>query len=115
MSAIDLSLANVTGGVYYGNIRANSYVLNLGTDKEYYPTVKYYLSSDQVITTGDAYIGQAVPYNTTGANGIVAAIPSTLAPGVYYIGAIVDPDNLVDEYDEGNNALSTSTAVITIQ
>jgi serralysin len=40
-------------------------------------------------------------------------IPTNMAPGTYYIGAIADFDNRQPESDETNNALAGTTIEIT--
>ncbi|MEN9800347.1 MAG: hypothetical protein RL653_4044, partial [Pseudomonadota bacterium] len=40
-------------------------------------------------------------------------LPSNLAPGTYYVGAVLDTDNTVAELDEANNA-GASTATMTV-
>jgi subtilase family serine protease len=78
--------------------------------------VGLYLSTDNVITTSDIRLG----YHYVAAMAAGAAIssqntvtvPSTLAPGTYYIGAIADYSNNVAESDETNNALAGSQITV---
>lgn len=64
-------------------------------------TVQYYLSTDMSITTADMAIctrtveGLAAGATSTGTT--TCAVPPTLAPRTYYLGAIVDSGNAVPE------------------
>ena len=73
-------------------------------------TVGIYLSSDNVITTSDTRIGyRTVSSLATGASSAVdtvVTVPSTLAPGDYYLSVIADYLNAVQESDETNNVLA---------
>ncbi len=77
-----------------------------------------YLSTDATITTTDYLIGYRwVPGLAAGvtenpALGTPATIPAGLAPGAYWIGAIVDPNNFMQESDETNNALAGNQITI---
>jgi len=72
---------------------------------------RFYLSTDQVITTTDLAIGNVVSSPTdflSGTTRIIqpptgSRIPLGAAPGVYYIGAIVDVNMGITELNEGNN------------
>ncbi|MDJ0790028.1 MAG: CARDB domain-containing protein [Myxococcota bacterium] len=72
------------------------------------PRVEYVVSTNDYITTYDTYLAQRNP--TLNRNGVytttkLVTLPSWLSSGtVYYLGAIVDPDDLIAETDEGNNA-----------
>lgn len=79
---------------------------NNGAEKK---TVNFghYISTNQDITTFDTLIressltlGRDTPLTTRH----IVTIPSSLAPGKYYIGAIVDKNNVVSEQDETNNS-----------
>jgi len=68
--------------------------------------VRYYLSTDQTITTADTYIGDRIIASL--ASGVPSTVTTTLAVltslnGARYIGAIVDINNSVAESDETNN------------
>ena len=69
----------------------------------------FYLSTDDNITTADRWLGgrtsqvftRGTPYQTYTRE---IVIPSDVPTGDYFIGAIVDADNRLSEYDENNNA-----------
>ncbi len=81
--------------------------------------VGFYLSSDATIDGSDIYVGNSyVEYFAAGTEQTVSAnvrIPtSAVASGTYYIGAIADISNSVqDESDESNNAATGNTIAIT--
>jgi hypothetical protein len=71
------------------------------------PEVGYYLSTNDNITTLDTFLnsagftlGRNTPYTTRNS----VTIPSNLAPGKYYVGAIVDRTNGIGEVYENNNS-----------
>lgn len=78
-------------------------------------TIKYYLSTDPTITSSDRLLGQRqvgslnaslMDTRTTSVN-----LPSGLSPGTYFIGAIVDTGNTVDEGREDNNVCTDILAI----
>jgi hypothetical protein len=85
-----------------------------------------YLSSDDVITSSDIFSScKSIRWNGLEpgeelASTVTAAVPASLTPGIYYIGAIADPFAGVAETDETNNGLagnqitSSSVPVITM-
>ncbi len=76
-----------------------------------------FLSADAVITTSDIVIGErtvnSLASGASSAANTAVTISSTLTPGTYYIGAIVDPYNQVHESNEANNSLSGDQIVVT--
>ena len=78
--------------------------------------VSYYLSTDSTITDSDILIGNRyVGGLAAGASivgGITLTIPSTLALGTYYWGAIADSTFSHPEADENNNATSGNSVVL---
>ncbi len=78
----------------------------------------FYLSTDNVITPADTFIGYRNGYVlATGASGASSAtltVPAGLAPGTYYLGAIADYTGLESETDETNNAFSGTTITVTL-
>ncbi len=78
--------------------------------------VKFYLSTDTVITTTDVFLGQRIITSLLAGESDPAIINLALADGIslgdYYLGAIADADNEVTETDETDN---TGYDLITIQ
>jgi len=73
--------------------------------------VALYLSTDSTITTADTYLGYrtiftALKVNATSTATTGVKIPTTMAPGNYYMGAIADYQNTIAETNEGNNTIS---------
>jgi hypothetical protein len=103
-----------------GAITLNNTVANLGTTvtKQGSFNVQYYLSTDSVITTADTLIASrtitSLGYAASNSATISGTIPTSLAPGVYRLGAIVDTGNTQPETNETNNtrvAVATLTVV----
>jgi subtilase family serine protease len=81
--------------------------------------IGFYLSTDPVITASDIYTGwgcdrTALAVNTTTTCNGNVGIPASVAPGVYYLGVVVDDRFQADDSDRGNNALASQAGVITI-
>jgi MYXO-CTERM domain-containing protein len=80
-------------------------------------TYKIVLSSNLSPSVGDFGLyssPEAIPI-ASGQSQMVSVpvpIPTTLYPGRYYVGVIVDPDNLVAELDEVNNTGRTASPLI---
>jgi CARDB len=96
-----------TVGTPLQNVVAN--ILNQGKRPAGAFRIHYYLSLDSTITADDIDTGatcdiaglppgESVRCNTS------IDLPASLAPGTYYLGAIVDDQNAVAEKDESNNA-----------
>jgi subtilase family serine protease len=93
-------------------------VSNVGAGTSPNALVWICLSADASVTTTDRVIGsRLVPGLAPGASSaapVTLTIPSDVAPGSYYLGAIVDPGNAVKEEIEANNA-SASTPLAVVQ
>lgn len=71
--------------------------------------IHYYLSLDNTITAADIDTGATceiagLPSGESVRCNVSIDLPESLAPGTYYLGAIVDDQNTVSEKDETNNA-----------
>ena len=86
-----------------------STVSNSGSSNARATTVGFYLSTDDVVTTGDILLGsRATSTLATGASdsaSLTITIPTSLSPGTYYLGAVVDINNSEAETNEDNNSL----------
>ncbi|MFZ5471095.1 MAG: CARDB domain-containing protein, partial [Myxococcota bacterium] len=84
------------------------------TPGSYY--VGIYLSTDNVITPSDIYLGNYTVSQAAGASTTVSTsvrIPPTQAAGTYYIGAYADYPLLVVEPNETNNGLAGNAINVT--
>jgi hypothetical protein len=76
-----------------------------------------YFSTDQIIDAADIFSGFSctVPGLAAGAvaqcNGS-APIPSAVIPGTYYVGLVVDRQNQVIEYAEGDNGIAATNSTM---
>jgi hypothetical protein len=81
-------------------------VSNLGSYQETY-NIGFYLSTDELISTSDVLIGTvtgaALSAGATGLSNRYLTIPHSVKPGKYYLGFIVDYDNVIPESNETNN------------
>src|SRR3989344_124799 len=72
-------------------------------------TIGFYLSSDVIIDVNDTYITGASALNglaagaTFSAGGPTLIIPANIPAGSYYIGILMDRQNVITESDESNN------------
>jgi subtilase family serine protease len=98
---------NPTTGIQGTNLNINITVQNVGLAIAGSNTLKYYLSTNDIISGSDIYIGEdMVPALAVGEKSdenITWTIPADLDDGFYYIGCLVDADNQVDEADEDND------------
>lgn len=85
------------------------------------PHVGIYLSTDDVITTADALVGDywftaAWPAHTAGLYTFNAVLPKNLPAAVYSVGAIFDQGNVVaEQFEADNTALLGKVAVTNVQ
>jgi uncharacterized repeat protein (TIGR01451 family) len=102
-------LAGPTNACTGKSISVSNVVMNIGTDSASATSVGIYLSTDTNVTTADFRLGaRAIAVLAPGqTNSAVTSfnLPLTLAPGVYYLGAIADHVNQLQESDELNNLL----------
>jgi len=113
-----LSLVSVLAG---GNLSLSPWTIsNRGrTDVTASITSGVYLSPDPVITAGDVLLAGNVnaPSELTAGHGVTwgsssIKIPSNTAPGLYYIGILVDATNAQAESNETNNFVSVPLTVV---
>ncbi len=116
----DAAISGLTSSastLYKGTtVRLTATLRNDGSNAMIGLGANYYLSTDNVITAGDYRIGSGsvdLEANTSKKLSVTSAA-LYLAPGDYYFGVIVDPDNSFAETNEDNN-LAVSSTVITIR
>ena len=92
-----------------GQVTTEFTFMNLGTANSGNFNIGFYLSTDKTITTADKLIGTNFNASVS-AGGVVTGsrtltIPSTVAPGLYWLGVFLDKDGAVSEFSESNNGL----------
>lgn len=79
---------------------------NMGTATQSFD-IDFYLSTNDFISTFDRWLGRNYgAWGGAGASGTYTrslVIPKDIAPGTYYLGFLLDPDNSVPEGNENNN------------
>jgi subtilase family serine protease len=117
----DLIVSAVSGPASAGTgtpFDVTTTVANIGAGASAASTVSIYLSKDPVITTSDVLLGTrsfgTLAPGATSAGPTTVSIPSNLAAGTYYLGAIVDAANGVKESDESNNALAGNVVTLSV-
>jgi len=114
---IMLSISGPTAGVKGSTVNLTDTVKNQGVGSIGASYVGYYLSTDSVITQSDTLVGSRYIANlgagASNSGSINAVIPSALATGTYYWGAIADFTQSQTEADENNNAKAANTIIVT--
>lgn len=111
---VELSQTEVNGEPRYNVVRGNQVRLemtyeNNGRTSLSNVVVKYYISTNDTISTSDRHIGSRT-IGTLGANDVLTdtktlTIPSNLDPNRnYWIGAVINPDKSFSESFRANNA-----------
>ena len=115
----DLVVTTVSGptsGTRGRKVTVNATVKNQGQASAAASTLSFYLSTDATITTGDRKLSDvSVTSLAVGASKAVSSyvtLPTTLAAGTYYIGAIADRTLVVVESSESNNWKAGNTIVL---
>ncbi|MEQ1911351.1 MAG: CARDB domain-containing protein, partial [Vicinamibacterales bacterium] len=99
-------------GIIAGTVNVQVVILNNGAAAAGAFRVGFYYSNDFTITAADVYSGSACTFASglsAGASNTCSGaitVPASLAPGTYYIGAIVDDLGAVAEGSENNNFTS---------
>ncbi len=103
---------SASGFVIWNDVR------NIGTAASGNFKVSYYASRDSIITTDDYLIGATnvtslQPFSWTRAEWR-GTFPSSIIPGTYHIGWIVDSTGSVVEFDDGNNTATQPSIQLTV-
>jgi hypothetical protein len=112
------SLTVPSTGTIGGMINVTVIVQNQGNIASPTSRTQYYLSTDQTITQTDIDTGWGCNIPSLLANGGTytcsggIGIPSTVAPGTYYLGAIADDGRVVSESNEVNNTRAAGPIVL---
>lgn len=103
-SAMFLSTDQWTAGE---SVTADLTEVNTGTGAAHRHLSQIYLSENKTITKMDTPLGTAIAFSSIEAGGDQTQSRTLMAPSVedgdYYVGAIVDVEDWVNEVDEGNN------------
>ncbi|MBI3890864.1 MAG: putative Ig domain-containing protein, partial [Candidatus Wallbacteria bacterium] len=114
----DLVAAGVAGpptAQVGGTIGVSGVVRNQGNAPAGNFRVAFVLSSDTVISPADVPLGQLqlpglAPSSQTTVTGSFL-VPASLFPGGYFVGMMVDPDNVIPESNRANNAVAQATSM----
>jgi hypothetical protein len=118
----DLTITNLTGpnsGTLGAQISMTVNGRNQGTADASDVKVGFYFSTDATITTADTASPNTCTFVTLaqGVNLVCSGnigVPNSLAPGTYFFGSIIDPQGLIAESNETNNARAADTGTITL-
>ena len=98
------------------NVSVTTTVKNAGLGNAGVTTVRLYLSSDNVITTGDTLLKEiSIPALVAGlssSQSVAVTIPPGTAPGSYFLGAFVNAAGDVTEANPNNNTKAVALKVI---
>jgi len=79
--------------------------------------VSFYASADTQVDESDYYLGQisvALSMNSWTVVTLHCQFPESIPPGTYYVGWIIDPDNINDETNELNNTAFNDSSLLTV-
>jgi hypothetical protein len=88
------------------HLKINGQIANGGGAESGSFLVNLYLSTDAEITRSDfllTQIGMDLDAGAAQEISRLSPVPETVAPGTYYVGWLIDPENQVAEEDEENN------------
>jgi subtilase family serine protease len=110
---VNLSAASVAAG---SSVNVTDTTANIGSGPTLpASTTHYRLSSDSNITSADLLLGSRsvtiLDGGTRSTGTVSVTIPSTVARGVYSLGACADGTNVVAESNEKNNCRGTPVTV----
>jgi hypothetical protein len=101
------------GALTIDDIVANTGYVNVGEPS----TTRFFLSTDDVIGSGDILIGQRIVPNLAPGTGradrasTTVVIPSSVPPGTYFIVACADAPGDIFESNESDNCMASTTTV----
>jgi subtilisin family serine protease len=117
--SVDLTMTAVSGPSTAKDgqtITLTGTVKNQGTSTAPASTIRWYLSTDNIITTADTPLVSLVTASLAGgasrAVSATATVPTSVPAGTYFIGAISDPDNVLAETNNTNNARASIGTVV---
>lgn len=109
------ALSGPTRGSPGGTMQVTNAVANLGTAPPTAFNVGIYLSADPVITVADIRVGlrpvSSLPPGTNSTSVVAVALSASFTNGTYYLGAIADYPNSIQEITETNNTIVIGTPI----
>ena len=97
------------------NVTVQTVMENKGTTAINNLMIRWYLSTNDIISTGDTLLGTNTGASINGPGTITfnrtLTIPSSTSSGTYWIGVIMDPLNTIAESNENNNALEQPRSI----
>ena len=114
------ALTVASTGTVGGTIAGSATIRNQGATTAQSFRVGFYFSTDASITTGDVYstfsctLATGLASNSTSICAGAVPVPAGLAPGTYYVGAIVDDQAQVTEASESNNSLAAASTTVVL-
>ena len=113
LEATSITLTGISSVCLGGTFDLSVSVSNLGNDYAgfHYYTVMLSLSNTASAIYSGTNLGSAYGYSGVAyyTDNVQATIPTSMTPGTYYVGLIVDSANNVDETDENNNIVATQS------
>lgn len=113
--APDYSELNKTSAATGTYVYAYCEMSNFGTAKSGVSYMRYYLSADQQWDAGDKYLGYdkvaGIEPGAWGWEEINFKVPTSTAPGQYYVLFVADASNKVEESNENNNVRSEAITI----
>lgn len=82
---------------------------NLSSSTKNGVVVGFYISTNDFISTSDTFLGTVswnMPSGSVANSTATVNLPTTLSPGRYHLGYVVDPWGSFSEFDESNNGVS---------
>jgi plastocyanin len=116
----DLVLSSISGpgtGVVGKTIAISSTVTNQGTAAANNVVIRFFISdvpnvTPDAVRLGKRFVLKVAPGASKGPASTNVLIPTGLAPGAYFIGAVVDPASTIKETDKTNNTTFDLTGIV---
>ena len=125
-AALELSTPNLvvqtltapTVAIPGSSVSVSTSIRSVGVDPVGASNLQLYLSTDNVITTGDTPLGNVIAFNAlvggtvSPVETVSVQIPVATTAGTYYIGAIADVDDQVAEGNESDNTKAVQIQIL---
>lgn len=111
-SSQSVTTTSITAG---SSVTVSCLIWNLGVSSASSSNVGYYLSTDNIWSAGDVYLGNslggALAASTSASRSATVTIPAATAPGSYYILYYADYSGAETESNENNNVSSLAVTI----